>query len=183
MDMLGQLLFGDAFIYFAVYLWVFGVALLEINLPFDARTRLLAARITLSGLALMLGLRWETGTDWTAYLDLFQELELGTSLLFAVYHFDIGYVLINAVVRLFTDSYTVFLLINSALALALIYLFLRRCSPYPNTSLLVFYTSYFVAHYMGSNRRIIAMGLLLILFTHFRGLDSRNVPFFRTCRR
>lgn len=166
MEMLVNLALGDAFFYFAVYLWIFGIAMIEINLPLDFPARKVMARVTLVGLWLMLGLRWETGTDWAAYLDLFKQLELDTSLILAVYHFDIGYVLLNALVRLFSDNYTVFLLVNSAIALALIYVFVRRVSPFPNASLLVFYTSYFVAHYMGSNRRILAIGLLLVMFTY-----------------
>lgn len=166
MDMITELLFGDAFFYFAVYLWLFSVAALECCLPLERRARFAAAKVSLIGLTLMLGLRWETGTDWTNYRELFEWLEMNTSALLAIYSFDVGYVFLNAFVRLFSGSYTVFLLVNSALAIGLIYVFLKRSSPFPNTSILVFYASYFVAHYMGSNRRVIAIGFLLLLFTH-----------------
>ena len=43
MDMIGQLLFGDAFTYFAVYLWLFGLAALECCLPLEQRARFTGA--------------------------------------------------------------------------------------------------------------------------------------------
>lgn len=179
MDMIGQLLFGDAFMYLAVYLWLFGLAALECCLPLEQRARFTGAKISLIGLVLMLGLRWETGTDWTNYRELFETLEMNTSALLAVYSFDIGYVFLNALVRLFSDTYTVFLLVNSTLAIGLIYVFLRRCSPFPNTSILVFYTSYFVAQYMGSNRRVVAIGFLLLLFAHVGKVRPARITFLQ----
>jgi hypothetical protein len=157
-------LLSDASAYFAVYLLLFAFMTIECAFPLKASLRLNFARLSFVGLTLILALRWETGTDWDSYIELFRTLQLDTSSLVAVYSFDIGYVFENAFVRLFTSNYTVFLLINSTIAMLLAYQFIRRLSPFPNTSVFIFYNSYFVAHYMGSNRRIIAIGLLLLLF-------------------
>jgi hypothetical protein len=158
----------DGLAYFAAYSLLFLFTFVECVLPLQRPVRLLFARLSLIALTLMLGLRWKTGTDWYPYLDLFQSLSLDLASLLDVYSYDIGYVFLNAVVRLFTDSYTVFLLINSAIAVTLVYVFIRRTSPFPNMSVFIFYNSYFVAHFMGANRRVIAIGFLLLLYCEAR---------------
>lgn len=181
-------LIPDGLTYFAVYFALFAAMVIECALPLQKTLRFQFAKISLVGLTLMLGLRWETGTDWDPYLELFKGLELDRSSLLAVYSFDIGYVFLNAIVRLFTDNYTIFLLVNSTIAMNLMYQFIRRCSPFPNTSVFIFYNSYFIAHYMGANRRIIAIGFLLLLFAQtchaslarFAALQSLAFAFHRS---
>jgi hypothetical protein len=162
---------SDGIVYFAAFLFLFAFTLVECAVPLQRPVRFLFARISVVGLTLMLGLRWQTGTDWYPYLALFENLTLDVNSLLAVYSFDVGYVFLNALVRLFTDSYTIFLLVNSAIAMTLVYVFIRRTSPYPNTSLFIFFNSYFVAHYMGSNRRVIAIGFVLLLFAEARRVN------------
>ena len=181
-------LISDGWIYLGVYFYLFSMMAAECVLPLRPPLRLQLTQVSLLGLTLMLGLRWETGTDFDPYLELFKSLELDTSSLLAVYSFDIGYVLLNALVRLFTDNYTIFLLVNSALAMMLIYRFIRRTSTLPSTSVFIFYNSYFVGHFMGSNRRIMAIGFLLLLFTYvprpswrrFASLQGLAVAFHRS---
>jgi hypothetical protein len=164
-------LISDGFTYFAVYVFLFALMVIECAIPLQRALRLQLAQISLIGLTLMLGLRWETGTDWDPYLQLFETLSLDLSSLLAIYSFDIGYVFLNALVRLFSDNYTIFLLVNSSVAMALVYKFIRCCSPFPNTSVFIFYNSYFVAHFMGSNRRSIAIGFMLLLFAEMRHVN------------
>ncbi len=108
-------------------------------------------------LALFTGLRWETGTDWDSYKQLFDNTVADT--VFHTYHFDLGYVVFNYLVKLVSPDYTVFLLINSFLAVGLVYYAVVKAETLLAVNVLVFYTNYFIAHYMGSNRRIIALGL------------------------
>jgi hypothetical protein len=179
---------SDGLAYFAVCTLLFLFMVVECVLPLQRPVRLLFARLSLITLTLMLGLRWQTGTDWYPYLDLFQSLSLDIPSLLEVYSYDIGYVFLNAVVRLFSDSYTIFLLINSAIAITLVYFFIRRTSPFPNTSVFIFYNSYFVAHFMGANRRVIAIGFLLLMYcearrvgvVRFAALLSLAVAFHRS---
>lgn len=159
---------SDGFTYLAVYLFLFTLTAIECSFPLPKKLRFQFARISVVGLTLMLGLRWKTGTDWEPYLDLFENITPDISTLLAVYHFDIGYVFLNGLVRLFSNNYTIFLLFNSAIGMALIYEFIRRCSPLPNLSIFIFYNSYFVVHFMGGNRRIIAIGFLLLLFSEIQ---------------
>lgn len=126
---------------------------------------------------LFIGLRWETGTDWLPYKNLFDTLELNWSFLLAVYHFDFGYVLLNAFVKLFTDNYTIFLLIDAAIAIIPLYFLIKKLSPYPNLSLLLFYVNYMIAQFMGSNRRMIAM-VFILWFMYYVASEIKRKTIF-----
>lgn len=52
------------------------------------------------------GFRWRTGTDWNPYLYFFENADDDQL------NIEIGYYYFNKIIRLFTDSYTVFLLIE-----------------------------------------------------------------------
>ncbi len=156
-------LFSDGKIYLFFYLWFFFLAVLEISKDLK-RYRNLLAFFSVVLLALFTGFRWETGTDWFTYKELFDTLELNWTFLLDVYAFDLGYVILNAFVKLFTDNYTLFLLIDSFIALGIVFWFLKKYSPNPNISLFVFYNAFFVAQFMGSNRRIISLGAGLFVF-------------------
>ncbi|WP_312906116.1 EpsG family protein [Sphingobacterium multivorum] len=158
-------LFVEGYIYIFLYILIFITALLESIHEFR-KYRNLMFSLMMFILFLFTGLRWETGTDWDTYKALFDDLELNWTFLLNVYSFDLGYVLLNALVRIFSQDYTVFLLIDSFLAVYIIYYFLKKNSFSPCLSLFVFYNAYFVAQFMGSNRRIIAMGALLFMFNY-----------------
>lgn len=115
-------------------------------------------------LACFIGFRWETGTDWESYKELFDTIQLNWTFLLNVYHFDIGYVFFNAIIRTFTNNYTIFLIFNSGITIFFLSKLILKVSPYPNLSLLFFYTNYMIAQFMGSNRRMMAMVFCLWLF-------------------
>lgn len=154
---------SEGFIYVFLYLWFFLMAVIEITKDLKPYKTLLTL-FSCVLLALFTGLRWETGTDWFTYKELFDTLELDWTFLLNVYSFDLGYVILNAIVRLFTDNYTLFLLIDSFIAVGIVFWFLKKYSPNPNISLFVFYNAFFVAQFMGSNRRIISLGAGLFVF-------------------
>lgn len=158
-------LFSEGKIYLFFYLWFFLLAVLEISKDIKPYRNILLGFSCLM-LSFFTGLRWDTGTDWLSYKELFDTLELNWTFLLNVYAFDLGYVVFNAIVRSFTDSYVLFLLIDSFLAVGIVFLFLKKYSPNPNMSLFVFYNAFFVAQFMGSNRRIISLGAGLFIFYH-----------------
>lgn len=108
-----------------------------------------------------IGLRWTTGTDWSPYKLLFDTLELNWTFLFNVYHFDFGFVVFNSIVKLFTNNYSVLLFVNSLVTIVFLFLFIKKTSPFPNVSLFLFYSSFMLAQFMGSNRRMMAMVFVL----------------------
>jgi hypothetical protein len=76
--------------------------------------------------------------------------------------FEVGYVFLATTIKRLTDSYTVFLVIDAALALLPVWWVLRKengCNP---LSLAIFVSYYYTVNYLGSNRRIIAIGLCLL---------------------
>lgn len=64
------------------------------------------------------GLRWRTGSDWQAYLDCF---ELSNH--YKVEYVEFGYYWLNRFVRYFTNSYTIFLIIESSIIVGCIWKF------------------------------------------------------------
>lgn len=120
-------------------------------------------------LFLFLSLRWKTGCDWEPYYDLFKDVRKYSELA-EIYHFDYGYLLENYTVKLISDNYTVLLLFNSSIIFSLLYYILKSESQYPNISLFFFYCIYFPIHFMGGNRRAVAIvcSLLFICYLYKR---------------
>jgi hypothetical protein len=156
-------LFSEGKIYLFFYVLLYFLAVIEVSKNLKPyKTTLLFFS---SGLLFFFtGLRWETGTDWFSYKELFDTLELDWTFLLNVYSFDLGYVILNAIVKLGTDNYTLFLLIDSLLAVGFVYSFLKKHSPNPNISLFIFFNAFFIAQFMGSNRRMISLGAGLFVF-------------------
>jgi len=107
-------------------------------------------------LVLFSGLRWNTGTDWMPYRQYFQDQN--NSFL----SFEVGYVWLTSAVKTFTNSYTVFLLIDSIFALIPVWYVLQTENDGDPISLAVFFSYYYTINYLGSNRRIISIGLCLL---------------------
>lgn len=113
-------------------------------------------------MVLIAGLRWETGTDWKSYYLLFDEIDFDNFM--SIQHYDLGYKLLNLIVKIISNNYTFFLLFDSALAIYFVLYIIYKNKTNVLIAVLVFYTNYFLAHYLGSNRRIIAIGLGLGMF-------------------
>ena len=170
-------LFSDGLIYLLISFYFFLLVILE-NVSTFSKYRYVFATISFIILILFTGLRWETGTDWDSYKDLFDSIEFNWSFLLNVYSFDIGYVFFNALLKLTTNNYSIFILIDSALALLLLMNFINKYSPNPNLSIFVFYNAFFVAQFMGSNRRIVALGLTLFAISSV--IKKSKFWFFQT---
>jgi hypothetical protein len=172
-------LFSEGKIYLFFYLWFFFLAVLEVSKDVKPYRNVLAFSSFVL-LAFFTGLRWETGTDWFSYKELFDTLELDWTFLLNVYSFDLGYVVLNAIVKLFTDDYTLFLLVDSFIAVGIVFWFLKKYSPNPNISFFVFYNAFFVAQFMGSNRRIISLGAALFVFYFVHEMKYKKFAFWQT---
>ena len=157
-----QKLFSDGFVYLSIYFILFLLTFVESIKKFN-RYRYVTASLSIIFLTFFTGFRWETGTDWISYYNLFQDVDVsfGDQFLVQLYSFDFGYVFLNIIVKYFTSSYTILVLIDSFIALSLVYYIIKKYSPNPNVSVFIFYNSFFIAQFMGSNRRIIAIGLVL----------------------
>lgn len=162
---------GSLYVILLIYLWI--VAVLESSYELSKWKRILCITNFVI-LSLFIGLRWETGTDWFPYKELFDTIELSWKFLLDIYHFDLGYVLLNAAVRIISDNYTVFLIINSGITIYFLTKLILKISPRPNLSLFFFYPTFMVAQFMGSNRRMMAMVGLLWAF-YFLYLNKKKI--------
>lgn len=123
------------------------------NKEFIERYKLLFAFVCFSFLVFQDGFRWETGTDWDPYYSYFE----GLTIEYGIYDssFDLGYVLFNYIIRIFTDDYSMFLIIFALLFYSVFFIFIFRLSNYPFVTLLIFYM--LTVCYMGMNRQFMAM--------------------------
>lgn len=153
-------LFTDGGAYLLLLLYLLALVWFESSKQ-GSKYKYVTLGLTTAVLTLFIGLRWETGTDWVPYKELFDTLQLNWTFLINIYHFDIGYVIFNAIIKFFTNNYSIFLLADAALAIGLLAYLLNKISFYPNLSLLLFYTNFMIAQFMGSNRRMISMVLIL----------------------
>ena len=164
---------GNIYLIIFIYLWI--TVILESSIQFSKHKFFFLVSSSIL-LTLFIGCRWETGTDWTPYKELFDYLQLDWSFLLNVYHFDIGYVFFNAIVRFFTDNYTIFLLINSGVTIYFLSTFIYKTSPYPNLSILFFYTNFMLSQFMGSNRRMMAIVFVLWSFYYmYKNIRNRSI--------
>lgn len=175
-------IFKDGLVYLLLFIVLYVFTVLESVKEYN-KYKNVTSLISILTLTLFTSLRWETGTDWESYYNLFQNIDLsfGELFLLQIYSFDFGYVVFNVLVNFFSSSYTVFLLLDSIIALGLIYFLIKKYSPNPNISIFVFYNAFFVAQYMGSNRRIIAIGLSALaissLFKNKKSLFFTGIAF------
>lgn len=163
------LLFDSGIIYIFIFCLLFLSAIKDFSKGgnSDKKPRLMLGCIILF---LFLSLRWKTGCDWGPYYELFNEVGRFDKLK-DIYHFDYGYLLENYIVKIFTNSYTALLLVNSSIIFVFLYRILIRESNYPNLSLFLFYCIYFPIHFMGGNRRAVA--IIFALFFIFAVYNKR----------
>ena len=105
-------------------------------------------------LILLDGLRWEVGTDWNNYYTFFFDKSKSES------HMGLGYNLFTDIVRLFSNSYSVFLVIFASFNYWVYYKTFLKYSPNPIMSLCICYCMMMGS--MGSNRQILAMLICLL---------------------
>ena len=113
-----------------------------------------------------------TGSDWDPYLEYFTKED-------NYRFFEIGYVLLTTVVKAFSNSYTVFLLIDAAVALLPLWYLLKKDNDCHPISLAVFFSYYFTLNYLGSNRRIISIGICFLALVYLQ--RKKLLPFLALC--
>lgn len=101
------------------------------------------------------GFRWETGTDWIPYYDYFMNcFEPNNQGVF-----EVGYELLVRSIRLFTEEYSVYLIIHALIFYSLIFVAIRKYSVSPFVSLFLFYCS--TLPLLGMNRQFLAVAVCL----------------------
>lgn len=126
----------------------------------------------------VIGFRWESGTDWPPYYELFNRTEFNYFSILNAGHFDVGYVILNIIVKLFTENYTIFLIIDAFIAIIVLAKLIYKLSPCPNFSYFIFYTNFFISQFIGSNRRMVALSIVLWVFYYFAVFKYKKGIFY-----
>lgn len=116
---------------------------------------------------LLIGFRSSViGTDTPGYVDAFISASpFSWSLLKEILmNNEFGFYFFQSIVRLFTDSYTVFFLLVSFLFIIPLSVFIYRYSEMPNISYLIFMSMGYLNFSMAGLRQTMAMGLLIVSF-------------------
>lgn len=107
-------------IYIFIYFLLFVIALLA---TMRVKNRNLLSILSLIIIVCFQGLRWRTGTDWPPYYDCFIVSDK-----YHVNYVEWGYYIINRCIKSFTDSYSIFLLIECVLIAGCQWIFARQFS-------------------------------------------------------
>lgn len=158
-----RVIFQDGGIYIALYAYFALAMIVEAIYDSEIFSRW-TARAGMVMIVLLIGLRWNTGTDWMPYLRVFYTTDSSSDYDSVVFGIDQGYVLLNRIVFYFSDNYSVFLLIDACIAVGAVYVFIEKSTRLPNMGVYLFYTCYVVTHFMGSNRRMLAIGFVCMGF-------------------
>ncbi|WP_448665245.1 EpsG family protein (plasmid) [Sphingomonas sp. CJ20] len=150
-------------IYVLIYAYLF-VAMAAETIFENERFSRNVARFSAIILTGFVGLRWETGTDWLPYFNIFYTSESSSDYDVAVFGIDQGYLILNKLVSFISHDYSTFLVLDAAISIALVYFFIEKSIKFPNMGIYLFYTSYVITHFMGSNRRMLAIGFVCVGF-------------------
>jgi transmembrane protein EpsG len=116
---------------------------------------------------LVAGLRFETGVDWLYYKNFFQRVEpigevlSGHSYQFSETRFEIGFKILNSLVKSFTDDVQWLFIIIAFITNILLFLSLRRYSNYLYISLLIYFCSIYFILDMSGIRHCISLNIFL----------------------
>ena len=124
-------------------------------------------------LVFVTGFRWETGTDWEPYKETF---ELVNSFQDAAFFtlMEKGYLFLIGFVKLFTENYTIFLIIHAIIYYFLLIKSIPRLVTHPQLAILLFFCS--TMGMMGSNRQLLALGLCFLALVYL--LEKKKWLFF-----
>ena len=109
-------------------------------------------------------LRWERGADWTAYMNMYEQLDSWSDVLNYGSSFEKGYKYIAAFVHLVFNNYTVFLFLQGAIISFCMGWTMWKFSPSPIYSLFVYYALIFANIFFV--RQYIAIAITFFAFNY-----------------
>jgi hypothetical protein len=117
-------------------------------------------------------LRWETGTDWSTYIDFFNNSDV----FFQQSDFEWGFSRLNEIVRILFNNYTILLFFIAIILFSFQSKAILKLSPLPITSLLVLWSTTF------ANVFFIRQSLsTVILFYSIKYIQTKKVIPFVIC--
>lgn len=144
-------------IYLSFCLFLFLFSIIEIGVSKEFIKKILLF-ISFLGAVLIVGTRWETGTDWYPYLGFFQD-SLRWQDVMEMWSIEKGYGTLNWLIRNITDNYSGFLVIHAMLFYGLLLAGFSKITKYPQTAFMVYFGSNLGI--VGSNRQLLALSIIV----------------------
>lgn len=173
-----SIILADGRIYLLLYACLAAAMLIELFYESETVSRWMA-RAGMLAIILLVGLRWETGTDWLPYLRVFYTNDTTSDYDSVVFGIDRGYIILNQAIYALSRDYTLFLIADALIAMIPLYIFIEKSTKFPVMGVYLFYTSYAITHFMGSNRRMIAIGFVCLGFLHLAGNERLRTRWYR----
>lgn len=166
-------------VYVAIYSIPFLLSFLDRDTtPFKTKRNAIFFIIIL--FTLFRGLRWNNGTDWPAYLEVFNRASLHNIFSYDRYGegstmMEPGYMLLNYIIKLF-GNYTLFLILTNAAILTNYYCFIKKMrASYP----IITYALLLVSVDFFPVRQDLAIGIYLWAFYIMLNKDDIKHPFVK----
>ncbi|MCS3871091.1 hypothetical protein J3D55_004007 [Chryseobacterium ginsenosidimutans] len=153
-------------IYFFTIFFLGFFALLEVNLKDVKRSEVLMNTLKFLSFIILvsqMGFRWETGSDWNAYLDHYESFRNEYRWIGYPNQMELGYDFFAHIFYKYAYGYSIFLFVNALIFYLLIFKTLDFFSKYFFITLLVFYCL-FMGN-LGTNRQLLALALGLYSLT------------------
>ncbi|MDR4925438.1 EpsG family protein [Peribacillus simplex] len=116
---------------------------------------------------------YSIGTDTVSYLSGYRmtmQIDWKEIFNFAndqlVFNFERGFILVTKVITIFTDNFTIYLAILSALMVIPLFLIIKKYSMMPFVSLILFVTMGFLNFYLSGLRQGIAISIVVLSFNY-----------------
>jgi hypothetical protein len=153
------------YIYWGIFLILATGALLNREDEGAPRARLMLILLASVPTALMIGLRWQIGPDWRAYLDIFDYTKL-YSFDQAITHQDPGFMVLNWLLHQVHAPFWLLNMICGAIFVAGLTAFCRR-QPNPWLAYLVAFPYLVIVVAMSGDRQSLALGFLFFALNAF----------------
>jgi hypothetical protein len=110
---------------------------------------------------IFIGLRYNTGWDYTAYIYRFEQAKFSKDI-FKDFSTEPGFVLLNAFIKIFSNNYYILQFFVTFFVCLAVYKYVVRYSDYPLVSFSFFIYSVYLSVLMGQIRQSIAMAIVLM---------------------
>ena len=153
--------------YFLIFIILFIFAACDIDKKLNANSRNIVLIFLFLVFWLVAGLRYETGTDWMTYTQFYNQIDNiaevfgGSSYVLNDSPFEIGYTLVNSVLKVFTDNIQWLFLLIAFVTNLMLFFSLKKYSSHIFISLLIYFCIIYLILDMSGIRQCIALNIFL----------------------
>lgn len=155
------------YFYYFTIIFLFLPAFFETAFP-ESRGKIPFKKLFLlfsfSVIALQMGLRWETGTDWIPYFNHFYSQDLSTPFVNLENNFESGYNFFVSTIKFIIPEYSFLLFVHAVIFFLLLKKSYQFFTPYSLVAVLLFYVTFLGI--WGSSRQLLAVAIGLLGLTY-----------------